>query len=653
MSQPGGARRAPKRRARRRGEEGTPSDGAEASLPQSEPSADPEGLEPPDHEAEQPSPRVRKRRTIFNSRRSRSKAMRRLTTVLNIVSVLVILAGLWMAYEAFQARRQLQAFYNHGQQIPSLVAKGEATAAQTQAKAAADSANSARRHTDGPLWALAGRFPIIGDDVSAVTMVAESADVLGQKVLPTVIKAAKTVDPKKLAPRNGKVNVEPLAAMTAELEAANAEAERVGSGVQAIDPRGLLPILRGPVVSAQNGFTKITSSTRGAMVTAKVLPWLFGKGTHRILVSFETNAEIRSLGGMPGSFGVLTITDGKLSFGEQGTNKLFNMDRSKPFGKLTPEQKNVFSMQPVIYPQDTNMLPDIAEGSANLANAWARAQKPVDGVLSIDTVATSYLMKAMPPISSHGLTVTGSNAASVLLNEVYKKVPGATDQDNTFTDITSQAMKQITGNLKDPASFASALLQGLDESRVRMWVKQPDMQQLLASTRIGGDTSASQPKAPQFGLFLNNATASKLEYYLDYEASTTPVACDKSGVQQVSMSVDFKSNVPADPGKLPVGILGLHEHYPPGVISTSITVMSPPGGQIGRMFINGAETDAYLTNLDGKRVLMTNLVLKPGQRKTYTFEMYGAQGQINDAQVRITPAIRNTGLGTLRPTGCF
>lgn len=50
---------------------------------------------------------------------------------------------------------------------------------------------------------------------------------------------------------------------------------------------------------------------------------------------------------------------------------------------------------------------------------------------------------------------------------------------------------------------------------------------------------------------------------------------------------------------------------------------------------------------------MTNLVLKPGQRKTYTFEMYGAQGQINDAQVRITPAIRNTGLGTLRPTGCF
>ncbi|HMU35520.1 MAG TPA: DUF4012 domain-containing protein [Marmoricola sp.] len=595
----------------------------------------------------------RKRRTIFNSRRSRSKAMRNLTLVLNVVSVLVIVAGLWMAYEAFQARRQLQAFYNHGQQIPSLVAKGEATAAQAQADAAAKSAASARRHTNGPLWAIAGHLPIIGDDVRAVTMVAQSADVLGHKVLPTVITAAKTVDPKKLAPRNGKVNVEPLAAMAAELESANNEAEQVANGVQAIDPRGLLPILRGPVVSAQKGFDKITSSTRGAMVTAKVLPWLFGKGTHRILVSFETNAEIRSLGGMPGSFGVLTVTDGKLSLGEQGANGLFGKESRKPFGKLTAEQRNVFSNQPVIYPQDTNMLPDVAEASANLANAWARTQRPVDGVLSIDTVATSYLMKALPPINSHGLTVNDSNAISVLLNEIYKKVPDYTAQNDTFTDITSQAMKQITGNLKDPATFASALLQGLDESRVRMWVKQPDMQQLLASTRIGGDTAARTPKNPQFGLFLNNATASKLEYYLDYQASTTPVACDKNGVQQVTLTAEFKSNVPADPSKLPEGILGQHEHRAPGVIATSITLMSPPGGQIGRMFVNGTETDAYQTNIGAQRVLMANLELKPGQRKTFTFEMYGAPGQINDAQVRITPAIRNTGVGTLRPTGCF
>ena len=55
------------------------------------------------------SRRARSKRTIFNSRRKRSKAMRRVTIALNILSVLVIVAGLWLLYDAFRARRELLA----------------------------------------------------------------------------------------------------------------------------------------------------------------------------------------------------------------------------------------------------------------------------------------------------------------------------------------------------------------------------------------------------------------------------------------------------------------------------------------------------------------------------------------------------------------
>jgi len=595
----------------------------------------------------------RRKRTIFNSRRKRSKAMRRLTMVLNIASVLVILAGIWLLFDAFRARRELLAFYNHGQQIPALIAKGDSAGAATAADAAAKSAESAHRHTSGPLWAVAARMPIVGDDIRAVRLVAASADSLGDQVLPTAIKAARTVDPKKLAPRNGRVNVTPLAQLAPELEKASTEAQQIGAKVQAIDPRGLLPMLRGPVVAAQGGFTKITGSAQGAFVTAKVLPWLFDKGTHRLLVSFETNAEIRSLGGMPGSFGVLTIANGKLDFVPQTEEQPFGPHTDKPFGKITAEQKNIFSIKPVTYPQDTNMLPDVPQSSANLAGAWARKQPPVDGVLSVDTVAMSYLMKGLRPVSSHGLTVNASNATSVLLNEVYLKIADTNEQDKVFTDVAGQAMKQITHDLSSPAAFASGLLQGLDESRIRLWVKDPQMQALLTTTRIGGDISARQPKAPQYSMFLNNATASKLEYYLEYSATTTPVACDRKGQQQVNLTAEFKSTVPKDVTKLTPSIVGPHEHLPPGVISTTLTVMSPPGGNIGRMFINGRETGAYQTNLGTQRVLMTNIKLKPGETLTFNFEMYGAPGQINDSTVRITPGIHSTGVGLLRPTGCY
>jgi hypothetical protein len=595
----------------------------------------------------------RKRRTIFNSRRSRSKAMRRVTLVLNILSVLVIIAGLWLLYDAFRARRELLAFYNHGQQIPTLIAQGNAAGASTAADAAAKNAASAHRHTSGPVWAIAARMPIVGDDIKAVRLVAASADSLGDQVLPTAIKAAQTVDPKKLAPVKGRVNVAPLAKLAPELERASAEAQKTNEEVQAIDPRGLLPMLRGPVVAAQNGFTKITGSAQGAYVTSKVMPWLFGKGSHRILVSFENNAEIRSLGGMPGSFGVLTVTNGKLSYEAQEGKDTFEPGGTVAFGKLDAEQKNIFSNKAVTYHQDTNMLPDVPQASRNLASAWELRQKPVDGVLSVDTVAMSHLMKALSPVSSHGFTVSGSNAVSMLLNEIYLKVPDTDLQNEIYSDVAAQAMKQITHNLKSPGGFASGLLQGLDESRVRLWVKNPEMQELLTTTRIGGDVSERSPKSPQYSLFLNNATASKLEYYLDYSASTTPVACNKKGEQQVTFTVDFKSTVPKNVTKLTPSVVGPHKHLPPGVISNSIVVMSPPGGNIGRMFINGKETDAYMTNLGTQRVLMTNLKLHPGESRTFTFEMYGAPGQINDSTVRITPGVRETGVGTLRPTGCY
>lgn len=595
----------------------------------------------------------RKRRTIFNSRRSRSKAIRRLTMVLNILSVLVIIAGLWLLYDAFRARRELLAFYNHGQQIPTLIAQGNSAGASTAANAAAKNAAAAHRHTSGPVWAVASRVPIVGDDISAVRLVAASADSLGDHVLPTAIKAAQTVDPKKLAPVNGRVDVAPLAKLAPELERASIEAEKTNTEVQAIDPRALLPMLRGPVVAAQSGFTKITGSAQGAYVTSKVMPWLFGKGTHRILVSFENNAEIRSLGGMPGSFGVLEVTNGKLSYEAQEGKGTFDPGGTVAFGKLNAEQKNIFSNKPVTYPQDTNMLPDVPQASRNLASAWERRQAPVDGVLSVDTVAMSYLMKALSPVSSNGFTVTGNNAVSTLLNQIYLQVPDTNLQNQIYADVAAQAMKQITYSLKSPGGFASGLLQGLDESRVRLWVKNPEMQELLTTTRIGGDVSERHAKSPQYSIFLNNATASKLEYYLDYSASTTPVACNKNGEQQVSVTIDFKSTVPKDVNKLTPSIVGPHEHLPPGVISTSVVVMSPPGGNIGRLFINGKESDAYMTNLGTQRVLMTSLKLRPGESRTYTLEMYGAPGQLNDSSVRITPGVRESGVGTLRPTGCY
>ncbi len=78
--------------------------------------------------------------------------------------------------------------------------------------------------------------------------------------------------------------------------------------------------LRGPVSTIQTKIDDAKSAADSANLAAKLLPDMLGqKGTRRYLLLVQNNAEIRSTGGIPGSFAILKAKNGKLSMGFQGS----------------------------------------------------------------------------------------------------------------------------------------------------------------------------------------------------------------------------------------------------------------------------------------------------------------------------------------------
>ena len=89
---------------------------------------------------------------------------------------------------------------------------------------------------------------------------------------------------------------------------------------------------------------------------------------------------------------------------------------------------------------------------------------------------------------------------------------------------------------------------------------------------------------PQIGIYLNDATGTKLDYYLDYDVTVEPVSCD-DGIQEQRVTIDMTSNVPADLSTLNESILGLSR--PPGWLLTNVYVYGPVDGSIGRSTLDG------------------------------------------------------------------
>ena len=298
----------------------------------------------------------------------------------------------------------------------------DATAAHVDdMRSAARNAHIATAH---PIWRASEVLPVVGDDLRAVRLVAGAADPLIADVAAPLLE----FDIASIGPTDGALNVDAVAELGTKIEqvAPIAEQTNIRLIAEGIEVDDLLAPLRKPVEQVSDGLSAFADAMRRlAILSPQLSTMLGGDSPQNYLVLVQNTAEMRSLGGNPGSLLMLTVDQGRMEITQSASQADVNSGRPDPVAPLTDSTNALYTDRVGRYIQDTTMTPDFAQ-TAHLARAfWADTLgDPGESVIAIDPVLLSYMLDATGPVElADGTTLNADNVVTELLSTVYARYP--------------------------------------------------------------------------------------------------------------------------------------------------------------------------------------------------------------------------------------
>ncbi|WP_405096213.1 DUF4012 domain-containing protein [Micromonospora sp. NBC_01412] len=569
------------------------------------------------------------RRRRRSRRRTRARVRRVLLTGL-IVGSLVALSGGWVGFRGWQARAHLLNAAGLARQLSTEVVGADADRAQRTLAALQEQAAAARDATADPGWWVGRHTPYAGDDLAAVREIAVAVDELARDAFPALLRT----DLSTLLPGKGRLDVNQLRAVSAQLADTDEVVRRTNARLAAVSTTGLVDQVRQAVTDLRAETDQLAALTRSADQAARLLPNLLGAdGPRSYLLVSQNPAELRATGGMFGAYAVIKAEDGRLRMGAQdAASSLGRFDLS---AKLSTEVRNLYTNLVGTYPADVNLTPHFPTAAALFREMYRkRSGTTVDGVLAVDPVVLSYLLKATGPVPVPGnATLVSDKVVHTLLSDTYQRLDQAR-QDEYFAASAAAVFSTFFAREVNPRALLSALDRAIDERRILFWSAHPAEQRVIAGNRLGG-ALPEQENVPTVGVFLNDGSGAKLGYYLRPSATLTVGQCRPDGRRQLRLSFTLHSTAPA--AGLSPSVLGLGLAGDPYTARTLVSVYSPAGGAVLASRLDGADLRVGSGLERRRQVVIANVEVRPGATRTLDVDVLTGRTGSGDADLWLTP----------------
>ncbi len=581
------------------------------------------------------------------------------SSVVFLLLVALVVAGVWVGIRVYtqaqEARAHLQAAMPHVAEVKAAMLASDPDAAAVAAAAFRSEALAAQKASSGKVWDLVEAIPLPPiENVRAVGAVSDVAVTLADEVL----VPASGVNISTLAPAGGRMDVEALRSLSGLLDQIVAGTDSAEARIAQIDQGALIDMVRSGVAQVEDALIEVAGVARPARDVVKVLPDALGaSGARNYLVMFQGNAEARASGGGPGSFVVLRVESGSLSIVREAAATEFAFAIPESVAPVGAETEALYSDIVGRWISNLTSTPDFPT-SAALAKGWWATEfdDQIDGVISIDPVALSYLIAATGPITlPTGDVLTAENTAPLLFNEVYFRYPLGVDSSRFFSGVSLSVFDALIGGDVKPIPMMAALTKAAEEGRLKVWSADEDETALLGESPLSGRLPTTNDDQTAVGVFFNDTTGSKMDYYVDATVALTTDQCTTSAAPTWTTSVTLNNTIsPEAARELPRYISG--PYYTPGDIGTDFVVYAPVGATIDSWTVNGQTYDAkaHTAHL-GRDAVRINIPLSPLSSATLEVKMSGADGTISDdygtATVLHTPMVRDTPV-TIDAPGC-
>ncbi|SKC40205.1 DUF4012 domain-containing protein [Krasilnikoviella flava] len=485
----------------------------------------------------------------------------------------------------------------------------------------------ARESTDGPLWWLAARTPVIGPSAGAAADVAVVLDDVTDDVLPALADLADAVAATSRAPDGG-LDLAPLRAAAPGMAAAQQSITASRARLDAVDPDALVPQLAQPVATLRDRVDELAGAVATGDRAAALGPAMLGAdGPRTYLMLSMSTAELRQGGGIPGAIILLRVDGGRVEVVRQVAASEVGPFRA-PVLPLSADDEAAYTGRLGMFVQDVTATPDFPTSAALAAAMWARAQgEEVDGVLATDPVALGGLLAATGPVQvpvspqvaralgRDTVELTAENAVDVLLRRVYDVLDPDT-ADVFFAEAAAAVLARATADDVSPAVLLAGLQHGAGEHRVRVWSADPAEQARLTGTLIAGSFAAPRA-ADALGVFLTDHVAGKMSAYLDSSLRVVGTECTDAG-RVATLELTLASTAPADAATaLPSYVAGVPGGAsPPGTLRLGVTVSGPRDGATPRVERDGTAVGGEARTTHGRATQSVTVVLRPGEDTT-------------------------------------
>ncbi|WP_308492984.1 DUF4012 domain-containing protein [Microbacterium terrisoli] len=564
--------------------------------------------------------------------------------VVLLVAVAAVMGVLFLK-QAQSAQADLMAAKAKIGQVTTLMKADDSAGLQQVAADVQTLTKRALKTTSGPLWNIAAAVPFVGVNISAVQKTTEAADILVDGALPPAVRLMSTMQAKQLKLKGGGISLKPFEQAQKDLPGINAAFAQAQSTVGGIDRDSLLP----PVRDAIGGLLDIIDEATPTLKTVQrilptLLPMAGSDGPRNYLLIFQNNAEMRATGGNPSASAQIRVDHGRITLGAQASTATFSNAGTvrHEYVDLPQKMRQIYQADTTWYPQNYTRTPDFPTTAKLFDGLWrATTHQKLDGVISVDPVVLSHVLHVTGPVTVAGDRLTAKNVVKKVLSDAYERFPKGTDSDAYFAEVASAVFAKVTSGDWDPAAMLTQLQESAQEQRLYAWFPAKSEQALAAEAGIDGALTTTNAQHTQVGIFLNDYTVGKLQYWL---TSKVNVTCD-ADKRTVTTSIDISNRIPsADFSNYTLGWRDGRYGQPRTTMLMDVLFFAPPGASISKAQTTGDQIPSLARSgiEKGHAAKSVTVIVPKGQTRTVSFTSTLAKGAVSPISVRHTPTVTDT-----------
>lgn len=566
---------------------------------------------------------------VRHRHRKGERKKRRVAAVVAVIVAVVLVAfgvsGFMLFNSAKTVKSQAKETVEIVGGLKDKVTSGDFSTLPDDAKKIDELCSSMKKETSSPVWTMASFIPVYGGDINAArTMVDALSDVSSGALVPMADNLAQAT-PGKLF-QDGTINVSALQAVADSLSDSSKAFKSANEKIQGIGDTHIAQVTE-LVDKAKDGFAILNGAVDAAEKVAPVLPQMLGANgqTRNYLLYAMNNVEIRACGGFGGSQGLISVTDGQMSIGEFVPR--IGLSEDEAVESVDEEDEALFGNHSNLYNSGNTYSPDWPRNSQRVAALWkSQYGQDVDGVVGIDPVFLQYLLGLVGNVSlPDGTVVDGTNAAKVLMHDVYWNYP-VEESDGIFASVASAAFDKILGGIGDVdvTKLVGAFERGAEEGRLIAWMRNDDEQNAIKETGI--DASLPDPDDPSAdpvaGVYFNNLSFSKLDWYLNADTQIGQGVKNGDGTCSYRITVTLTNIMTQEEaGKLPDYVAAGASDAARDDERLNVSVFAPTGGNISDLTVEGTQFGLGAATWHGIPFYSGTVDLHAGETTTITYTL--------------------------------